>query len=337
MRHAAELRGLLLVLGRAAGLSGLALATLGSASCSCWEGNECASLDDLRATRAAAVTAASSGGSASSTAGGSSASGGQAIANAWDGMTCPTPAQYQAIVELKYPGRYLEITATAKDLENGKCCYHLEEQCLGGRPFLVSGAPRVATLIAADSGLAPDDRTPWLADAQMEYASVAAFARLSLQLLALGAPVDLVRDAQRASLDELDHAELFFELASRAGGASLRSGALDVTGALDDLSLEGLIESNLREGCIGETLAAAELRARAHQLDDPSLRARLLRVVDDETRHAELAFRILGWCRDVAPELTRSTLRRVLAERSRTPREPRVWAEVLSPLFGALS
>jgi len=77
------------------------------------------------------------------------------------------------------------------------------------------------------------------------------------------------------------------------------------------------VESNLLEGCIGETRAAADLRRRAELLSDSALRAQLLQIADDETRHAELAFRILAWCRDIAPELTRSIAERVLSEQAR--------------------
>ena len=42
----------------------------------------------------------------------------------------------------------------------------------------------------------------WTRAAQMEHASVAAFSRFSLQLLAVGAPPSLLEDAHRAALDE---------------------------------------------------------------------------------------------------------------------------------------
>jgi len=325
-------RELLLTLGRAAGLSGLALATLASGPCGsgCDSGDECATVDELLATRAEGLAI-------------HDASGGTAAgmppeltteietAKAWSGDACPTASQYQAIARLKFADRYVDASVESKDLGNGKCCYHFKEECYGGRPFLVEGRPRLADVSGAGNV------TDWLSDAQAEHASIAAFARLSLQLMALGAPSELVRDAQLASLDELRHAELFFELASRAAGTAIRPGPLDVAGALDDLSLAGLIESNLREGCIGETLAAEQLKSRAARVHDLELRDALLAVAADETRHAELAFRILAWCRDTAPDLTRQMVRAVLPDAA--PRGPatEVWGEVLLPLFGAVA
>jgi hypothetical protein len=87
-----------------------------------------------------------------------------------------------------------------------------------GRPFLVQGAALIADAVprrdwASPSYPAPDCAavTPelrralaasWLDAALMEHASVAAFARFSLELLALAAPPDLQRDAAQAMADE---------------------------------------------------------------------------------------------------------------------------------------
>lgn len=323
-------RELLLVLGRAAGLSGLALATAGAAACTCYRGDECATVEDLLQARAEGLADVGASGSAGSS---TREMMDAQTAQGWDGNGCPSGEQYSAIVHLKLPNWYPDAWATKKDLGNGKCCYHVEEASCGqgGRPFLVEGRPRLADVSGAGNV------TDWLSDARAEHASVAAFARLSLQLMAIGAPSELVRDAQLASLDELRHAELFFELASRAAGTAIRPGPLDVAGALDDLSLAGLIESNLREGCIGETLAAEQLKNRSARVHDPKLRDALLAVAEDETRHAELAFRILAWCRDTAPELTRQLLRDVVPAAAPSDPVREIWSEVLLPLFGALA
>ncbi len=328
---------MLMMLGRAAGLTGLTLATVASGPCgSCNSGDECATLGELVKTREKGL--ADSAGASASTAGTSSELAlNRGIAEQWNGSECPTVSQYQAIVELKFPGRYSNSSVTTKDLSNDKCCYHVaDSDCsLGGRPFLVHGEPRIASVMRPGTR-PPEASHVWLTDAQAEHASVAAFARLSLQLLSLGAPAELVRDAQLASLDELRHADFFFDLASRDAGSLLRPGPLPVAGALDDLSLAGLVESNLLEGCIGETLAAEHLRERARLVNAPGLKAALLDIAEDETRHAALAFRILAWCRDTAPELTRQVLQRVLAGQAPRQRANEAWQHVLSPLLGAL-
>lgn len=325
-------RETLKVLGRGAGLSSLVLATLASEACGpCAHSDDCARVDELIATRkAGAAGSGSSAGSADPAVRAANV----ATANQWDGMGCPTPAQYDAIISLKEPNRYNKGSVTASKVSvSGQCCYHYEEDCYGdGRPFLVKGERRLAALVGACATAQVS-----IATAQAEHASVAAFARLSLQLLSHGAPSELVRDAQLASLDELRHAACFFELASIEAGTVLRAGPLEVTGALDDLSFAGLIESNLREGCIGETQAAEQLRERAASVLDPAVRATLLAIADDELRHAELAFRILAWCRDTAPELTRAVLAQVLCDEASTQCNEPMWQHVLSPLFGALT
>src|SRR5688572_10054793 len=76
----------------------------------------------------------------------------------------------------------------------------------------------------------------WANAGLFEHASVAAFARFALQLLALGAPADLVASAQAAMADEIEHARLCFGLAWRYRGRSVGPSALpiaDCIGATD--------------------------------------------------------------------------------------------------------
>ena len=51
----------------------------------------------------------------------------------------------------------------------------------------------------------------------------------------------------------------------------------------------------LVEGCIGESLAAAEAQAASEVATDPLARTSLQRIAADEARHAELAFRFVAW------------------------------------------
>jgi hypothetical protein len=180
-----------------------------------------------------------------------------------------------------------------------------------GRPFLVQGHVRTSEL-----ELTPAWRAPTLCasaatdlDAEtrralaeyfaraglMEHASVAAFARFSLQLLALGAPPELVAAATRAMADETRHAQHCFELASRYAGTDLGPGALDVDGALGAVELLEVVDMVVAEGCIGETAAALEARWAAESATEPEVRAVLLGIADDESRHAALAWEFVAW------------------------------------------
>jgi hypothetical protein len=49
------------------------------------------------------------------------------------------------------------------------------------------------------------------------------------------------------------------------------------------------------EGCIGETLAALQAQAQLDAARDPAVRAALEATVEDETRHAELAWKVVAW------------------------------------------
>ena len=136
----------------------------------------------------------------------------------------------------------------------------------------------------------------WLADALEEHASVASFARLALQLVSLGAPPELLRATQRATLDEIAHAELCFGLASAYAGRELGPGPLRTDDALEgELAASDIAVAAVREGCVAETIGAMIATAAATRAEDPVVRAILRRIAADETRHAGLAWRYLRW------------------------------------------
>jgi hypothetical protein len=126
----------------------------------------------------------------------------------------------------------------------------------------VAGTARVAEVAGRDdwrAGIAPTDiaisadvrarlAAEWERIGLLEHASIAAFARFALQLLALGAPRDLVEDAQRAMADETRHAELAFALASAYGGAARGPGRFAIDGCLDGFQARATIATLIRRG-----------------------------------------------------------------------------------------
>jgi hypothetical protein len=191
-----------------------------------------------------------------------------------------------------------------------ECCYVLGGGCPVGRPFLVAGQARTARSVAREDWLSPllpdvshlDLATrraladAYRKDGLSEHASVASFARFVLECLALGAPADLVSDAQAALRDEIEHAKLSFGLASAYAGEALGPAGLDVSDCLP--ARPDRHESALRairEGCIAETVSAALLRRASDAATDPTVKAVLARVADDERRHAVLAWRFVRW------------------------------------------
>jgi hypothetical protein len=182
-------------------------------------------------------------------------------------------------------------------------------QCVIGRPFLVRGSERLApaaahadwcaeltpAVDAMSAELRAELRQRWTEIGLMEHASVAAFARFALQLLAVGAPPELLTRCQHAMADETEHAELAFALASAYGNKAVGPGPLAIDHALEAIDAVAILRLVVREGCIGETVAAIEAAETAAHAVDPVVRGVLTKITEDETRHAELAWRYVAW------------------------------------------
>jgi hypothetical protein len=216
----------------------------------------------------------------------------------------------------------------------GECCYLVSYGV--GRPFLVDGRARVAPLKRRSSGwsaalhprtgkLSSEARRrladAWAADAQLEHASVASFARLSLELLAFGAPAELIELSHRAALDEVRHSQLCFALASAYAGTELAPSALPVgphVALARDLS--SLVASAVLEGCVGETLAAIQASEQRDRSSDPAVKRALSTISEDEARHAELSWRIVAWAIKVGGSEVLRAAARAFAEAFAAPR-----------------
>ncbi|MBL8619151.1 MAG: hypothetical protein JNM72_26295 [Deltaproteobacteria bacterium] len=209
--------------------------------------------------------------------------------------------------------------------------YEHYDYSVGGRPFTVDGAARLARTgaqgdawsdaAAAAAGPPPVHLQRHIADrwaqlGRMEHASVGSFARFSLELLALGAPPALLTEAAASMADEVRHARSCFGLAEALGGGPVRPGALDLSGSLAHLDrsvdVHAIFTALLTEACVVETVAAAQAeRARAAAVD-PAVRAVLSTIVADEARHAAYGWRCARWMLGAHPEL-RGLVRPLLA------------------------
>ena len=155
-------------------------------------------------------------------------------------------------------------------------------------------------------GIAPELRpvlaAQWRENGRTEHASVAAFAKLTLDLLALGAPPRLLRDAQRDADDEIRHAELCFSLARGLDGEA-RSPApfAPSTSArrwlpgralrLAHLAVDSLIDGALHEGVSARVIA--KLVRRCEVLE---IRAVLKELAADEGKHCAHGWDVVEWC-----------------------------------------
>lgn len=230
-------------------------------------------------------------------------------------------------------------------MKGKKCCYTV---CRGplppcGRALTVAGddGPRVAPIVRSrgwsrdhgdvanahdtsstlPTGLRARLRDAWLEDAAAEHASIASFARFALELLAVGAPADLVAAAHRAALDEIRHAEACFTIAGRydaassaassavsGGSSSFAAGPLSLDGVVLRCDLAAVAAAAADEACIGEAFSAMALEHAAAQCTDPGIRAVLTRTAIDEARHAELGWRFVGWAFARGDERTRAAI-----------------------------
>lgn len=144
----------------------------------------------------------------------------------------------------------------------------------------------------------------WLRVALFEHASVAAFARLVLQLMSLGAPPELLQAAIQAMAEEVEHARLGFGLARKFSGEAVGPGRMDVSGALSGSNdPAAILHAAIVEGCFEETISARCAGVALERAKDESVRTVLTRIVEEESRHAELSWKLVTWILQKFPEL----------------------------------
>lgn len=155
--------------------------------------------------------------------------------------TC-APAKDVSLGELSLPGQCgLDIVGvhgagTRKNItqDDGtvvpSCCYTVDVHdpdpngnCVVGRPYAEGGMLLVAA--TGEDGTEGARAAAWLRAGAGEHASVAAFARLSLQLMAHGAPMELLLAVHEAAADEVRHAALCWEMARQLGAGEVVSAA----------------------------------------------------------------------------------------------------------------
>ncbi|MEP7123159.1 MAG: ferritin-like domain-containing protein [Byssovorax sp.] len=245
---------------------------------------------------------------------------------------CPDAADaVTTIMGVISPCATFVAVVSGPTLQGTLCCYEVEVMpfpCYVGRTFFLDDGVVKASLRKGGrwrAGSAPSvagmpERTrsalaeAWARDGLFEHASVASFSRFTMQLLALGAPADLVRDTQLANVDEVQHAELCLGLASAYFGEPVEPTALPFPAAiLIEPDLASIAAEAAMEACIGETVATVQAMEALANTTDPAVREVLRATVDDEARHAELGWRFLAWAIDTGGEATRQAVIRSFA------------------------
>lgn len=144
----------------------------------------------------------------------------------------------------------------------------------------------------------------WRENGKTEHASVAAFARLTLDLMALGAPPTLIAAANQDALDEIRHTELCFSLASALDGNRVGPGPFPQAQRVATLprsrrlALAKLAVDSLVDGALHEGVSARIIARLVQRCDVPAIRAALKEIAADEGRHAAHGWSVVQWCLD---------------------------------------
>ncbi len=254
-------------------------------------------------------------------------------------LDCPTqleerdrPDGTEGMPRMRYARMSFDEQGTTASRSDGgasdSCCYTWLMPCPGGRPLLSLDQPVVAealegaawspagasmqslelaALSALSDGAKRDAADAWQRDALSEHASIASFARATLELLSVGAPPELVMDTQRAGMDEVRHASACFDIARALGCTATTPGPLPLC-APRAPDLARLARDTFIEGCVGETVSALAA-TRASESTTGAVRSVWRLLAADETRHAALAWRTLGWAlRAGGPAVARELL-----------------------------
>ncbi len=228
----------------------------------------------------------------------------------------------EAVAEKGFAGRnaYFSDPKTREEREQQPraCCFAYQTRpCGKGRPLRHEGELVLASesrrddwsdALAMDFGAFDPAEIASLVVhlrrvALLEHASVAAFARVSLELLTLGAPSDLVEAAHRAALDEVRHAKLCWSVLAALDGQQRGPSPMNIPGAHSN-DPEQILIATVIEGCVSETLGSLLFAEAARQCTVPEL-ARVYRVIaDEEAEHAALAFRIVQFLAREDPSRT---------------------------------
>ncbi|MCB9762023.1 MAG: hypothetical protein H6739_19525 [Alphaproteobacteria bacterium] len=163
--------------------------------------------------------------------------------------------------------------------------------------------------------------------AHLEAASVVAFRQLARQLHGWGAPVALIERCLQAAAEEAEHARVMAAL------TKAHIPHTDPTPTEETLFAVAL--HNAVEGCVNECWAAMLAFLKSRMARTPALRAAYARLVDDETRHGELAWDVHRW---LMGQLNETDQQRITeAQRAaiaRLPAVARVQAEWLPQAMG---
>lgn len=147
----------------------------------------------------------------------------------------------------------------------------------------------VGELTAAERGRLAET---WTRRAAAEYLAVSTFAVLAIDLVAAGAPADVLSLCMRAGIDEVRHAELCLRMVEIYGGKRIMPppGMSSLPDDPERPKLHQALANTMLVSCVSETYATTVLTATRDLTTDPVAHAVLTSIYSDEVMHARL-----GW------------------------------------------
>lgn len=194
---------------------------------------------------------------------------------------------------------------------------------LGGqRPVRPERAP-----LAHTSSLEARAAARWIENADAEWVSVAAFSKLAMDLLVVGAPPPLVRACHESALEEVLHAELCFEIAASLDPGVAREARPAPVPALVAVgrqapTLASLATDSFVQGAWLEDVSSRVAATLAERALAPRIREILEMIEEDERRHAEHAWGVVDFCLEHGGADVRAALAGCLPLRAQTRAAP---------------
>jgi hypothetical protein len=137
----------------------------------------------------------------------------------------------------------------------------------------------------------------WSRRSAAEYLAVSTFAVLAIDLVAAGAPADVLSLCMRAGIDEVRHAELCLRMIEIYGGKRVMPppGMSSLPDDPERPKLHQALANTMLVSCVSETYATTVLTATRDLTTDPVAHAVLTSIYSDEVMHARLGWSYLRY------------------------------------------
>lgn len=144
----------------------------------------------------------------------------------------------------------------------------------------------------------------WLGQVRAEYASAAISAEFSHWLCQLETPPELIKQALRIAQEEVEHAEICYQVMLATGiqtNINLEKDQLSFAKPYDDLR-KNFLAALLQFYCFGETIAVPLFSAMRKQTSQAVACQAFDRILQDEPHHANFGWLTLAWAHETWPE-----------------------------------